>query len=72
MTNVQSIERFAQSRGVDVVHCRQGQRRDEVTQEYLERFEGTEGVLFIGNRMIGSELEIIPEVSLLSCPWRVP
>lgn len=45
---VQSIERLAQSQGVHVAHFRKGQRKDEVTQEYLERLAGAEGVLFIG------------------------
>jgi hypothetical protein len=45
---VREVDRFAADQGVEVVHFRKGQRKDEVTQEYLERFEGREGVLYIG------------------------
>jgi len=45
---VEEVERFAAEQGVDVVPFRKGQRKDEVTQQYLAEFEGTEGVLYIG------------------------
>jgi len=31
-----------------VVDFAKGQRKDDVAQEFLARFEGTDGVLFIG------------------------
>ena len=45
---VAGIKAFARARGVPLVQFRKGQRKDEVAQEYLARFTGTEGVLFIG------------------------
>ena len=45
---LREIDRFAEREGVDVVQFRKWQRKDDVTQEYLARFEGTEGVLYIG------------------------
>lgn len=45
---VERIEAFAKREGIDVVTFRKGQRKDDVAKEYLARFEGDEGVLFIG------------------------
>ncbi len=45
---VQALDRFAQAQGVPLLTFAQGQRKDEVTQEYLAAFQGHEGVLFIG------------------------
>ncbi len=45
---VKAIDQFAEQQGLDVVPFQKGQRKDEVTQHYLARFEGTEGVLYIG------------------------
>jgi hypothetical protein len=45
---LQAIDRFAEREGVEVVQFRKWQRKDDVTQEYLARFAGTEGVLYIG------------------------
>jgi hypothetical protein len=45
---VQTIERFVATEGVDLVPFDKGQRKDEIAQEYLARFEGQEGVLFVG------------------------
>ncbi len=45
---VAAIKGFAQQQGIPVVYFRKGQRKDEVAKEYLARFAGTEGVLFIG------------------------
>ena len=45
---VKSIEDFATQGGIDVVSFKKGQRKDEVTQEYLANFESPEGVLYIG------------------------
>jgi hypothetical protein len=42
------IHRFAQMQGVPIVDFAKGQRKDDVAHEYLARFNGTEGVLFIG------------------------
>lgn len=45
---VAGIKAFAQARGIPLVHFGKGQRKDEVAKEYLARFAGTEGILFIG------------------------
>jgi len=45
---VEAIERFVKTEGVDLVTFKKGQRKDDVAHEYLARFEGDEGVLFVG------------------------
>jgi len=42
------MKHFARREGIDIVRFRKGQRKDEVTREYLSRFQGAEGVLYIG------------------------
>jgi hypothetical protein len=43
-----SVRSFAASCGIPWVDFAKGQRKDDVAQEYLAGFTGTEGVLFIG------------------------
>lgn len=43
-----ALHAFAQDHAVPVVDFAKGQRKDDVAHEYLTRFEGTDGVLFIG------------------------
>ena len=45
---VTAIERFVETEGVDLVTFKKGERKDAVAQEYLARFPGDEGVLFVG------------------------
>ena len=45
---IRNIEQFVQHEGVDLVSFAKRQRKDEVTQQYLRRFEATEGVLYVG------------------------
>jgi hypothetical protein len=45
---VAGIHRFCRERGVPMVDFVKGQRKDDVAQEYLARFTGEEGVLFVG------------------------
>ena len=45
---VASIDKFAAERGVDIVGFKKGQRKDDVTQQYLLENVATEGVLYIG------------------------
>jgi hypothetical protein len=45
---VDSVERFAQREGLDLVVFEKGQRKDDVAAEYRECSGVTEGVLFIG------------------------
>jgi hypothetical protein len=45
---VGTIEQFARDRHVDLVCFEKGQRKDDLMQDYLSRFDQPEGVLFIG------------------------
>ncbi len=45
---VQAVETFALEEGVDLVTFKKGQRKDDLTKEYLARFDRKEGVLFVG------------------------
>ena len=45
---VRNIEQFDEREGVDMVAFDRKQRKDDVTQEYLQRFKQTEGVLYVG------------------------
>ena len=45
---IDKIESFAEREGVDLVTLRKGQRKDDIAKEHLARFDGDEGVLFIG------------------------
>ncbi len=45
---VRRIQGFAGKHRIPVVAFRRGQRKDDIAQDYLARFEGEEGVLFIG------------------------
>jgi hypothetical protein len=45
---VARVESFAEREGIDVVTFRKNERKEDVAREYLDRFEGDEGVLFIG------------------------
>lgn len=45
---VADIHGFVAARGLDLVHFGKGQRKDELTQQYLARFTDCEGVLYVG------------------------
>jgi hypothetical protein len=45
---VARLERFASEQGVPLIRFEKGQPKDDVAQEYLARFKGREGLLFIG------------------------
>jgi hypothetical protein len=45
---VARVDRFAKQQRVPVVQFRKGEREDDVAAEYLKKFKGEEGVLFIG------------------------
>jgi hypothetical protein len=45
---VEALERFVEAEGLDVVTFKKGQRKDDIAHEYLARFTGDEGVLFVG------------------------
>lgn len=77
MTNafVASIERFAERHGIDLITFERGRRKEEVAKEYLARFPGKEGVLFIGKaqekgRVVRTEKRRNPRTGQ-SYPWLV-
>jgi hypothetical protein len=45
---VDAIDRFVAAEGLDLVTFKKGQRKDAVAQQYLAKFKGEEGVLFVG------------------------
>ena len=45
---VEAIEQFVQTEGLDLVTFQKGQRKDDVAHQYLAKFAGAEGVLFVG------------------------
>ena len=45
---VAAIERFAREGSLDLVRFREGERKDDRTQQYLQQWPGGEGVLYIG------------------------
>ena len=45
---VAAIERFVKAEGLDLVTFQKGQRKDDVAHQYLAKFAGDEGVLFVG------------------------
>jgi hypothetical protein len=72
---VASIDKFAAERGVDIVGFKKGQRKDDVTQQYLLENVATEGVLYIGRaqekaRVVRTERRR-NERTGMSYPWVV-
>ncbi|MCA1708007.1 MAG: hypothetical protein LC808_33925 [Actinobacteria bacterium] len=47
-TFVASIHQFIDEHGLDLVHFAKGQRKDDVTQQFLAGHDGSEEVLFVG------------------------
>jgi DNA-binding PadR family transcriptional regulator len=45
---VARLEQFARDAGIPLIRFEKGQRKDDVAQQYLARFEGRDGLLFIG------------------------
>jgi len=45
---VQALETFVKTQGLDLVTFQKGQRKDDVAHQYLAKFAGDEGVLFVG------------------------
>jgi hypothetical protein len=45
---VRNVERFVADAGVDLVSFGKHQRKDDITREYLQRFDADEGVLYVG------------------------
>lgn len=73
---LKAVDDFVQRTGVDVVQFKKGERKDEVTQDYLARFQGTEGVLYVGKaqekaRVMRTERRRSPHTGG-TFPWIVP
>jgi hypothetical protein len=47
-TFIKSIDAFIQREGLELVHFRKGQRKDDILQKKLRTFTQDEGVLFVG------------------------
>jgi hypothetical protein len=45
---VDAMQRFAETHGIDLVTFEKSQRKDDIAQQYLAKFDDEEGVLFIG------------------------
>jgi hypothetical protein len=45
---VAGIHRFIDERGLDLVHFKAGERKDDIAQSYLAHHDGSEGILFVG------------------------
>jgi hypothetical protein len=72
---VASIHRYCRDQDVPMVDFVKGQRKDDVAHEYLARFTGQEGVLFIGraqekSRVFRTEKRRNPETGA-TYPWIV-
>ena len=67
---VKSIERFAETEGVDVMTFRKGQRKDDVAKAYLARCSFREGVLFIGKARVFRTVRKKNPQTGKSYPWR--
>jgi hypothetical protein len=72
---VAAIERFVAEQGVDLVRFTKDQRKDDLALEYLSRFDGEEGILFVGSAqekasVWGTRKRRNPETGA-SYPWLV-
>jgi hypothetical protein len=72
---VADIHRFVDDEGIDLVSFQKGQRKDDVAHEYLDAFEGKEGVLFVGRAqektwIFRTEKRVNP-ITGKSYPWIV-
>ena len=45
---VAAIKRFVEREGIDLIRFERGERKDDRAQQYLRRWSGGEGVLFVG------------------------
>ena len=51
-----AVHRFARDNAIPWVNFAKGQRKDDIAHEYLARFTGTEGVLFVGRALERTKL----------------
>jgi hypothetical protein len=72
---VTNIERFVAEAGVDLVSFAKHQRKDDITQQYLQHFDADEGVLYVGRaqekaRVVRTERRHCARTGM-SYPWVV-
>jgi hypothetical protein len=72
---VANIERFVAQQGVDLVSFGKHQRKDDITQQYLQRFDADEGILYVGRaqekaRVVRTERRRCAHTGM-SYPWVV-
>jgi hypothetical protein len=72
---VASIEKFVAEQGVDLVSFGKHQRKDDITQQYLQRFDADEGILYVGRaqekaRVVRTERRRCARTGM-SYPWVV-
>ena len=72
---VNAIKGYAERNGIDIVSFRRGERKDDRTQEYLRKWSGGEGVLYIGKaqekaRVLRTERRHVPATGA-SYAWLV-
>ena len=72
---VNAIKSYAARNGIDLVPFRRGERKDERTREYLRKWSGGEGVLYIGRaqekaRVLRTERRHDPRTGA-TYPWLV-
>ena len=70
---VKDLERFAQQHEIDIVQFERKERKDDRTKEYLSRWQGGEGILYIGKaqeraRVLRTERRYDP-VTGTRYPW---
>ena len=73
---VRAIKRFVKREGIDLVRFQRGERKDHRAQDYLRRWTGGEGVLFVGT---AQEKAYVPRTerrrkpdSESTYPWLIP
>jgi len=72
---VASIEKFVAEQGVDLVSFGKHQRKDDITQQYLQRFDADEEILYVGRahekaRVVRTERRRCARTGM-SYPWVV-
>lgn len=71
---VDAVERFVKRQSVDLVRFKKGQRKEDLARSYLARFEGEEGVLFVGKAQEKASVfrtEKRTDAAGLKYPWIV-
>jgi len=74
-TFVSNIHRFIKDNDLELVHFRQGERKDDIAQSFLAKHDGSEKVLFVGQAqekawVFRTEKRINPQTGA-TYPWLV-